>query len=120
MPNMVEARCGHTSVTVRNKLYVIGGLSIQRMTRLQCEVFDCYSRVFIRILPQLSLTRYYYSKGMRCVALGNKIVVYYETWMEYRTYVFDVEKGNWSDTKQYGCTRPMLAVSCLKVPKIQL
>ena len=46
MPNMIERRCRHNSVAVKNKLYAIGG-----SLSPNCEVFDSTSNKFVLQSP---------------------------------------------------------------------
>ena len=69
---MIEARSLHASVSMGNRMFVIGGWCTST-----CEVFDSFSRKFtyIQSLREIEkFTNYYFKPG--CVSSGNSIVVF--------------------------------------------
>ena len=97
MPSMIEGRHGHASVSIRNKLYMIGGNV--RQYEPTCEVFDSFSRVFVNIEPSpKSLWRNQWLTTPY-VTLGKKIVFLYKPFLEpyYFFYLFDIEKEEWTE-----------------------
>ena len=100
----------HASVSIRNKLYVIGGTR-----RQQIEVYDSFSQVFVRILPKMPPFSYWYY-STECVAIGSKFFVFKKGKLD-KNIVFDVERGEWSEViKNISKTKP-LQTFWLKLPK---
>ena len=116
LPNMIEARSGHASVSIKNKLYVISGIGTR-----QCEVFDSFSRVFVRILPEMPLLGLRNRIEPMCAALGSKIIIFRSLRLE-ENVLFDVEKEEWSEVKENvspirkGSKNRCFFCSCLKIP----
>ena len=90
MPDMLERRNDHASISIRNKLYMMGGSS-QR-----CEVFDTFSRKFAYIKPTWSIYKYD-DFPTQHVTVGNKIRIYNEHSLD--AAVYDVERDEWSVEK---------------------
>ena len=90
MPDMLEARRNHASVSIKNKLYMIGGDSSQS------EVFDTCSQKFAHLKPMLPIYDFpeYQTK---CFTVGNKIFVFKKHLRN--AAVFDVDKDEWSGEK---------------------
>ena len=86
MPEMIEEKCYHDSVSIGSKLYVISYESC-------CEVFDYFSNVFVRILNRMP--RSWFS-GVKCLSIGNKIITISDRSF-YKYVEFDVEKQEWSE-----------------------
>ena len=112
MPDMLESRSNHASIGIKNKLYMIGGAYDSR-----CEVFDIFSQMFTRILPETTIYDYN-SFNTECITVGNKIVVFSSLY--YRTAVFNVEKEEWSNVKDFKTKQKGSSYLCLKVPKVKL
>ena len=84
MRNMIKDRCGHSSIAVKNKLFVLG--SYDGKGSESCEVFDsnCKNFVMIKRFPStfkfnLSLAETF-SIGNKLVTVGNysSTVLYYD------------------------------------------
>ena len=90
MPDMLEARSDHASVSIKNKLYVIGGSS------KQCEVLDSFSRKFIYIKPISNIYEYKRFKT-QCVTMGNSIKIFNKDSLD--AAVYDVEEEEWCEEK---------------------
>ena len=88
MPDVLGVRYNHASISIRNKLYMVGGSSEQ------CEVFDSLNRNFVYIKSPA-----FNYKGLKTpnVAIGNKIGFYNED--SFDAVVFDFETGEWSEEK---------------------
>ena len=69
LPDMIEERYYHASVSIGNKLFVIGGVC-----PISCEVFDSFSRKFTSINSALLKTKILYNCKGFCI--GYKIVVF--------------------------------------------
>ena len=92
---MVEGRCGHASVTVGNKLYVVGGSSVN------CEVYDHFTDKFVMIKSKLPLNVCDPHDFLdQCVAFGSKI------WLlngrTNKAAVFDIDEKEWSLVENFG------------------
>ena len=70
MLDMLEARSSHASVSIRNKLYIVGG------TSRNCEVFDTFGQVFLRLINPGVPVSNSYKCDTKCVSIGNKIIVF--------------------------------------------
>ena len=95
MPDMVEERCGHASVSVGNKLYVVGGSSVN------CEVYDHFTDKFVMIKSKLpQAVNEAHDLLDQCVAIGSKI------WLlngrKNKAAVFDIDEKEWSLVENFG------------------
>ena len=77
LADMIEERYCHGTVSMGNKIFVIGGF--KHLTwNLTCEVFDSSSRKFTNIKQLLGLNnRVYYDTSV--VSIGYKILFFYST-----------------------------------------
>ena len=100
MPDMIERRYDHASVSIKNKLYMIGG------SAATCEVFDSFSGIFVRIKsPATPLYKHGWRSmvnsrhngltTLKCVVLGRKIMFFDRDLL--KPHVFDVEDEEWSE-----------------------
>ena len=89
MPNMVERRHSHKSVAIRNKLFVIGGITSTG------EVFDSNCKQFVLLkLPTASVGDcLFYSSAV--VTSGNKLVIFSNR--KNNILFYDVENDEFSD-----------------------
>ena len=115
LPPMVGKRYGHDSVSMGNKMFVIGGKKTST-----CELFDSRSRKFV-ILKQDSYFRRGFFQSERAVlnsvCIGNKIIVFIMTPYDSRTTmcIFDVFKQNWLYCDSKICAE-YSAISCVRYP----
>ena len=95
-PDVIEERHDHASVSMSNKLFVIGGYD-----NTNCEVFDSFSRKFTLIKADVLNSRspLFY----KAVCIGNSILVIIENYDSSRKdktisnmCIYDVEKNHWS------------------------
>ena len=86
LPSMIEARFFHSSVAVRNKLFVIGGFDSKR-----CEVYDSGSNRF----TALNATPKFANTHVKSVLIGGKIIVFSEGAETISCY--DTEKDEWTE-----------------------
>ena len=96
LPDMLFERCGHSAVSMGNKMFIIGGF-VQGNSTFPCEVYDKISNEFtciespgIDMMSKINVMPQPY-----CV--GNKIVLitrWYENTVSYRVY--NVDKNSWS------------------------
>ena len=91
MADMLEGRYDHASVSIRNKLYMIGGIT------KKCEVFDSFSQKFAYIKPILSTYEYLRFKT-QFVTTGSKIKIFNKYLLS--GAVYDVEHGKWLEMEE--------------------
>ena len=91
---MVVKRSQHTSVSMGNKLFVIGGYK-----NTSCEMFDSFSRKFTTIHSAVLTTIKPFNFEAACI--GNKILVF--AWnvilLETKMFIYDVINDSWSKKK---------------------
>ena len=107
LPDMNEKRCDHTSVSMGNKMFVIGGYNTSN-----CEVFDGFSRRFTSIKSLMKNDRSYF----HAVSVGKNIVVlnYSKKYSEQgKLYVYDVVNDEYSAFDRENCEN-LGAASCVK------
>ena len=92
LPNMNEERESHASVSMGNKLFVIGG-----HLNTSAEVFDSLSKIFTSFHSALLKTIIPYNSKAVCV--GNKIIVFCRKYSGSTLYVYDVINDSWSKKK---------------------
>ena len=94
LPDMNKERSCHASVSMGNKLFVIGGYS-----NTSCEVFDSFSRNFT--IVNASLIDTIKPFNFEAVCVGNKIVVFCMQlkYLETKVFMYDVVNDSWSEKK---------------------
>ena len=102
MPNMIDGKCGHSLVVVRNKLFVIGYGSDT------CEVFESRSNKFVALKsPPVDFVEL-----NKAIAIGSKILVFQNDTTTVHCY--DVDKNEWSE-ESCEVTRNLGSFSCVKL-----
>ena len=107
MLNMVEERCDHKSVAVKNKLFIVGG------NTTTCEVYDSGCGKF-SLLKLVKETIYGFLRfPSEVLSIENKLFVFKR--YEKNVLLYDVEKDDWSE-------QPCSLIknrddSCVKVPQ---
>ena len=95
LPDMINYRSDHATVSMGNKLFVIGGYYTK-----SCEVFDSYVRKFTKIRSGIivSCIENWHSDA---VSIGNYIVVFHSllNYTETVIYLFDIYEKKWSTIK---------------------
>ena len=86
MPSLIEIDRDHSMVSVKNKLFVFGGLYLNT----SCEVFDKTSNRFVT-LKSLDFIKSFY---MNAISVGNKILLF--THEAKFVLCYDVDKDEWS------------------------
>ena len=86
MPNMIEERSHHSLVSLKSKLFAIGGANLNT----NCEVFDKTSNMFVAFE-----TPKFHSHDVTAVSIASKIFVF----QDFEDYVlcYDVDKDVWSE-----------------------
>ena len=96
LPNMLVKRHRHVSLSVNNKLYMLGGYYNNT-----CEVLESGSKVFVFIKSMSSFNSL--DRLKQCynhyVVLGNKIVVINQFSLD--AAVFDVESEEWAEVEDF-------------------
>ena len=109
LPDMIEERCFHASISIGNIMFVIGGWGTS-----PCEVFDSFSRKFTSIK---SLTNIYESY-FQAISIGNVIVVFSVSTLfsldkETKIYQYNIESNDYSAIKS-NIFETLVGVSCVK------
>ena len=107
MPNMTNGRFRHKSVAVKNKLFVIGGLSTNN-----CEVFDSNSNKFTFLKHPSRAYEFELYDPFKVITVGSKIFIFQSN-SEVKTY--DFENDEWS-VKVCEATKNLMFFSCVKIP----
>ena len=88
---MNEKRRNHASVSMSNKLFVIGGQKIS-----SCEVFDSCSRKFTIINSEIKVSALV-GNYFKAFCIGSNIVVFYHSDSHKSVvYMYDVNESKWS------------------------
>ena len=107
MPNMTNGRFRHKSVAVKNKLFVIGGLSTNNF-----EVFDSNSNKFTFLKHPSRAYEFELYDPFKVITVGSKIFIFQSN-SEVKTY--DFENDEWS-VKVCEATKDLMFFSCVKIP----
>ena len=94
MPNMIESRSDHASISIKNKLFIMHGWSHQ------CEVFDSFSQKFAYIKTVLPIHKFSVQLA-QYVTGGNEIMIFDLP----DAVVFDVEQEKWREEKSFDSGR---------------
>ena len=114
LPDMIERRSYHASVSMGNKLFVIGGESTT-----SCEIFDSISRKFTLIELKLPKINSYWSSKYQTVCKGNIIFLISENIYLYSgckdtiMYTYDIQTNQWSE-KKCNVLKKLTNLSCVK------
>ena len=107
MPNMIERRWLHSSVAIKNKLFLIGG-----STNSNIEVFDLHCNQFV--LPRCP-NDLRYNEISDVTSVANKIVIFSNR--NGLVLYYDVENDVWSE-KHCDATQNIKCFYCSKIPKL--
>ena len=114
MPSMLESRYGHSSVSIRNKLFIIGG-SRGFDTVLLCEVFDSESKRFVFLKQTPTSTTFNLENKVATFSIGRKLVTIGS--LSSTALYYDEEKNKWYE-KAIQVTDTMYLFSCTLIPKL--
>ena len=114
LPDMINERSHHGSVSMGNKMLVIGGKS-----NTTCEVFESFSRKFtvIKEIKGVDMNQLNY---LKLVGIGNKIFVFPILFRCHRFekfHIYDVLKDEWC-VKQFHLFGFKHVDSCSKLPVV--
>ena len=105
MPNMIERRDRHKLVSIKNKLFVLGGYTWQTI-----EVFDSSFQNFALLqYPSINSQTYFIAD---VTSIGNKIVIFSN--IGGSVFLYNVENDAWSE-KSCGA-KYMQNFSCASLP----
>ena len=112
MSNMIHARFLHKSVTVKNKLFVVGG-----WLNRSCEVYDSTSNKFVLLKPPpvSFMTMGSLRDLVQVILIGSKLVVFINKTTS--VFFYDVETDEWSH-ETCEVTRNLRGYCCAKVPQL--
>ena len=121
MPDMLEARYNHASVSIRNKLFVINDSSDNDF----CEMYDSFSGKFVFIKPVSQFNnRWGVFPMIPLVTMGNKLIVFtlnYENYDELplKPVEYDIEADRWTVKKEVKLPDVLQSLlMVVKVPKL--
>ena len=115
MPNMIEGRSYHSSVALRNKLFVFGSLSGQG--RRSCEVFDSSCKKFV-VIKRFSSTLTFDLKNVaNTFSIGSKLITIGD--ISSTVLYYDAEKDEWSE-KKFNLTKDKTMFSCTLIPDMKI
>ena len=87
MPDMLQGRHSHASVSFKNKLFMLGGHGYQ-----SSEAFDSFGKVFVYIKPStIRFDRMDRFVGAQAVTVRNKVLLF----KKLNAAVLDVEREKW-------------------------
>ena len=112
MPGMIERRCNHSLVVVRNKLFAIGGIDdfIGGNRGYVCELFDSTCKKFVNLNSPA-----FKPSDLNVISIGSKIFVLKKSYY----YCYDVEEDKWSKESWKAVnevTKNIYRFTCVKIP----
>ena len=105
MSSMVEGRCHHHTVAIRDKLFVVGGAS----NKTTLEVFDSSSKRFSILKPKVSYYRFYFPESV--ILVGSKLLVFEGS----KILSYDMDKDQWAEESSK-TINDLSNYSCVKIP----
>ena len=113
MPNMIVGRRGHRLVSIRNKLFAVGG-DLNDNSIQSTEVFDYAANKFVLLKPPTLPFGFSFDSLEGAMSIKNKIVLISS--LSSKVAVFDLDENKWSekefDVKYYE------EFCCLKIPHV--
>ena len=109
MPDMIEERFQHSSVAIKNKLFVLGGFKIT------FEVFDSITNKFVLLKPPSKLLIYFLNNLAEVISIGSKLVVFHDE--KNSILLYDVTNDEWSE-KSCEITNNISRYCCVKAPQM--
>ena len=105
---MIKRRSSHASVSMGNKLFVIGG----NFSKI-CEIFDSFSRKFTLIKIKFPEYNFALSLANKVASRGSFIFVISKNNNDTALYIYDVENHCWSQTS-CSVLKNLTCMSCVK------
>ena len=113
MPSMIERRFGHSSVAVKNKLFVIGGSYGSGSET--CEVYDSACKKFVYVKQKPNSMTFSFANIVETFVIGSK---FFTLGNRSATAVcYDVERSEWSE-EPFEVTEDRTCFGCAVVPKM--
>ena len=111
---MIEGRSRHSSVAIRNKLFVFR--SHDGKGSKSCEVFDSSCKKFVMLKPYPSTFDFSLSFVAETFSIGNKLITIGHT--SSTALFYDVEKDEWSE-ETLNLTNYKHDFSCTLIPQMK-
>ena len=113
LPNLIERRYFHSSVTIRNRLFIIGGYTENGSE--SCEVFNSNINNFV-LLKQCPGTLTYNLRNLaNTFSIGSKLVTIGR--ISSTAIFYDVEKDEWFE-EAFDLTKSNFGFSSTLIPQI--
>ena len=103
---MIEERHDHASVSMGNKLFVIGGSNSST-----CELFDSFSRKFI--LFNTPISRFFRHSTTSAVIIGYNIVVFAKVVGKTKIFIYNIKNNQCCD-RDVNDLDNLWRISCVK------
>ena len=107
LPDMIERRYCHKSVSVKNKLFLVGGVSVDT-----CEVFNSNTNKFCLLKELKEIFKNSLSYLTEVISIGTKLSIFGN---KGHVIVYDIDKDEWSE-KTCEAIKNLLSFSCVKLP----
>ena len=115
MPNMNERRFNHSSVAVKNKLFVIGYCTGSASER--CEVFDSAFKQFVFLKPKPDTLTFRLFKMVGSVSIGNRIITLGNK--STTALCYDIDKNEWTE-EPFQATKDTSGNGCVLIPRLDI
>ena len=114
IPNMIQKRFGHSSVAIKNKLFIIGGYTDDKTET--CEVFDSTCNKFAFVKQKSTSLTFSLVNTTQSFSIGKKLIII-GSWSS-TALCYDVEKDEFSE-EPFEVTKDILGFSCTVAPQIE-
>ena len=113
MPNMIERRWGHSSVSYKNKLFVFG--SVFGEEKEPSEVYDSTCKMFVYLKQKSNSVKFRFTHIIETFCIGSKLI----TLRDYSSTAicYDVEKDEWSE-EPFRVIQNRIGFGCTVLPKM--
>ena len=112
MPSMNYSRFNHKLVSVRSKLFVVGG-----GRHVCCEVFDLTCNKFVLLQPP---TKFFSGLNFNSIAdvvlIGCELVVFYK--LKNKVLIYNTENNEWRE-KRYNFPKNLSKYNCALLPHLK-
>ena len=117
---MINERTGHSTVAIKNKLFVIGGFGTSYVDRKACEMFDssCKKFVSFKQKPLSTSVNYMFVSHVQSFSIGSKLItIGYGSGISGIAFCYDVEKHQWT-LEPFKVSEDSTVFECIVVPKM--